>query len=281
MTSFIEQMTWLREMALNPKSMPISNMGIPNLDRRSLVLRSRTRPTNDANYRGNGFTFIQVSPDPIINELDPNVEPIVRLPAIQGGLKIFEVKGIPARYPRRLLEHESIEYIVDGKLTDNGTGVFDIFEGTLCHLQGIRQNATTWDLVLQQPIGEQQLWLVGDEIEDLFLELKSSSTFPPENEPKCVKYYDLVLVHSWVENDFYKYLLECRTDLQIAEIGRFRDKNTNTTVQPFIYPSSVYAGLNNQGIPVIADSEFKGNFVIEITSDCPLLDLDVEVSVIA
>ena len=147
MTNFALQMTLVRDLAC--RNIPL-NMGFPNLDRRSLILRIR----NPVGL----FSFIQIKPDPIVNELDPNIEPITRLPAVQGGLRLFEVKGVSAQYSRQILQYEAIEYILDGKLVKGYGTSDDVIDGTVCHLKGIRENTTTWDLTLQQPIGEQRLW---------------------------------------------------------------------------------------------------------------------------
>lgn len=131
---FIEQMIALRDRSASLAP----SFGVPNL--RSLIIVTRL-PGEER--------YLEIKPLPVINLLDTNNQEIEGLGNVTGVTRTYEVKGISRRYSREQLEHEAIDYVIDGKLKFG-----ELIHGTLCRLIRLTEQTITWDMTLEERQGE-------------------------------------------------------------------------------------------------------------------------------
>lgn len=121
-----------------------TNFGIPNV--RSLFIRTRTQD-GDTSY-------LEVIPIPIITEISNSQDRMNGISGLSGAAQFFDVKGVSRKYTLQQLEYEAVDYIIDGRLDTHG----QLQGGIICQLVSITENSITWDLRLQQKLGEQSLY---------------------------------------------------------------------------------------------------------------------------
>lgn len=136
--SFIQQMINLRDRGATLAS----KFGVPNV--RSLVII--TREENEDRY-------LEIEPHPIINEVRSENQEVEGLKSVTGITKTFEVKGISRKYSREQLEHHAIDYIIDGKVKFG-----KLISGITCRLISLNEQTTTWEMTLEQRIGESDFY---------------------------------------------------------------------------------------------------------------------------
>ncbi|MBN3946455.1 MAG: hypothetical protein HWQ38_08155 [Nostoc sp. NMS7] len=92
----------------------------------------------------NGTVIEEVIPTPVIQEVSLQLKTVEDLNSLKGMSKVFEVKGISKKYQRIQLESELIDFEIEG--------------GIKCQLIDIKENIITWDLRVEQKLGEQQIY---------------------------------------------------------------------------------------------------------------------------
>jgi len=92
----------------------------------------------------NGTVVEEVIPTPVIQEVTLELKTVEDLNSLKGMSKVFEVKGVSKKYQRIQLESESVDFEIEG--------------GIQCQLIDIKENTITWDLRLEQKLGEQQIY---------------------------------------------------------------------------------------------------------------------------
>lgn len=92
----------------------------------------------------NGTTVEEILPTPVIQEINLELKTVENLASLKGVSKVFEVKGISKKYQRIQLESEAVDFEIQG--------------GILCQLIDIKENTLTWDLRVEQKLGEQQIY---------------------------------------------------------------------------------------------------------------------------
>ena len=92
----------------------------------------------------NGLVREEVIPTPVIEEVTLELKTVEDLNSLKGMSKVFEVKGVSKKYQRIELESEFIS--------------FEIEEGIQCQLIDIKEKTITWDLRVEQKLGEQQIY---------------------------------------------------------------------------------------------------------------------------
>lgn len=129
MSDYIFQMTTLRDsMSSVAQIFKISNL------KKFYILRREN----------NGLIREEVIPIPVIQELNLQLKTVEDLNSLKGMSKVFEIKGVSKKYQRIQLESEFID--------------FEIEEGIHCQLIDIKENTITWDLRVEQKLGEQQIY---------------------------------------------------------------------------------------------------------------------------
>ena len=116
--------------------------GLPNV--RSLTIVTRL-PGEDR--------YLEIKPTPIINELSIQNQAIDGLNRVSGAVRTYEVKGISRRYTQEQLEHQAVDYIIDGKFKFG-----ELISGTLCRLTKLTEATLTWDMTLEERIGERNFY---------------------------------------------------------------------------------------------------------------------------
>lgn len=119
-----------------------TKFGLPNI--RSLIIVTRL-PGEDK--------YLEIKPTPTINELGTDSQAIDGLNRVSGAVKTYEVKGISRSYTKEQLEHQAVDYIIDGKLKFG-----EIISGTLCRLTKITEQTLTWEMTLEERIGERNFY---------------------------------------------------------------------------------------------------------------------------
>ncbi len=129
MSDFISQMIGLRD------SLPIvaTAFGISSLKRFYIHRREN-----------NGLVVEEVIPTPVIEEITLELKNVEDLNSLKGASKVFQVKGVSKTYQRIELESEFVDFEIEG--------------GIQCQLIDIKENTLTWDLRVEQKLGEQQIY---------------------------------------------------------------------------------------------------------------------------
>jgi hypothetical protein len=97
--------------------------------------------------QNNGFVTEEVIPTPVTQEITLELKTVEELNSLKGMSRVFQIKGISKKYARIQLESEFVDFeIVD-------------VEGSIkCQLIDIKENTLTWDLRVEQRLGEQQIY---------------------------------------------------------------------------------------------------------------------------
>lgn len=119
-----------------------TKFGLPTI--RSLIIVTRL-PGEDK--------YLEIKPTPVITTLGTENQPIDGLNRVSGAVKTYEVKGISRRYTQEQLEHQVVDYIIDGKLKFG-----ELISGTLCRLTKLTEQTLTWDMTLEERIGERDFY---------------------------------------------------------------------------------------------------------------------------
>ena len=92
------------------------------------------------------FVEREVRPRPISVEILQTQNAFDEAPNIRGQVKRWSVKGVSKRYTREELARQDYDYII------RQSGSIDV----VCRLSEIKLQTLTWDLILEQKLGEQQ-----------------------------------------------------------------------------------------------------------------------------
>jgi hypothetical protein len=111
---------------------------------RSLIIRRRNRDDE---------TFLEITPKPHITYTSPQEKGLEGATQIQAANQQFQVKGISKRYLYGDLVGQRLDYWIDGVVVDE-----QLTEGIQCSFVSIEEKSTTWDIVLESKIGEQQIY---------------------------------------------------------------------------------------------------------------------------
>lgn len=111
---------------------------------RSLVIRRRNRDDE---------TFLTITPKPHITYTSPQTKGLDGVSQIQAANQQFQVKGISKRYSYEDLIGQRLDYWIDGVVVDE-----QLTQGIECSFVSIEEHSTTWDMVLESKIGEQQIY---------------------------------------------------------------------------------------------------------------------------
>ena len=137
--SFIEQMIGLRDRVA-----PLAKeFGNPNV--LSLIIRKR---------ENGSFQYLEIKPDPVIQEDFPTREEIQKLSSVEGLTRTFSVSGISRKYREEQLRGIGIDYLIGGRLS-LGSAV----GGVVCNLVSLDRKTLTWDAILVERISEQNFYL--------------------------------------------------------------------------------------------------------------------------
>lgn len=136
--SFVEQMIALRDR-ISPLA---GGFGNPNVQ--SLVVRTRV---------GDGYEYLEITPDPVIQDQFPSKEGIENLSSVEGITKSYSVKGISRRYLEEQLKGEGVDYLVGADTTLYPP------DGVVCNLVSLTENIVTWDMELVEKISSQGFYL--------------------------------------------------------------------------------------------------------------------------
>lgn len=137
--SFINQMIGLRD-----RLAPLADeFGHPNV--RSLIIRKRT---------STGVEYLEITPDPVIEEEFPSKEAVQELRSVEGITKTYSVSGISRKYTEEQLRGAGIDYLVGARLK-LGSPV----GGVVCNLVSLTPKTLTWDAVLIERISERNFYL--------------------------------------------------------------------------------------------------------------------------
>ena len=129
MSDYISQMIGLRD------SMPDIAIAFKISSLKKFYIRRR---------ENNGLTVEQVTPTPVIEEVSLELKNVADLNSLKGASKVFQVKGVSKRYTRLQLESEFVDFEIEGDIQ--------------CQLIDIKENTLSWDLRLEQKLGEQQVY---------------------------------------------------------------------------------------------------------------------------
>lgn len=137
--SFIEQMIGLRDRVA-----PLAKeFGNPNV--LSLIVRKR---------ENGSFQYLEIKPDPVIQEDFPTREEIQKLSSVEGLTRSFSVSGISRKYREEQLRGIGIDYLIGGRLS-----LGSVVGGVVCNLVSLEEKTLTWDAVLVERISEQNFYL--------------------------------------------------------------------------------------------------------------------------
>lgn len=137
--SFIEQMIGLRDRVA-----PLAKeFGNPNVS--SLIIRKRENGV---------FRYLEIKPDPVIEEDFPNREEIQNLSSVEGLTRTYSVSGISRKYREDQLRGIGIDYLIGGRIS-----LGEAVGGVVCNLVSLNEKTLTWDAVLIERIGEQNFYL--------------------------------------------------------------------------------------------------------------------------
>jgi hypothetical protein len=95
----------------------------------------------------NGYEMERIVPDPWVSEVNFDLKTVENLNSIRGMNRVLEIKGVSFKYPRSALEGENIDYQIHEK-----------GEVLSCKLVKITDNGLTWELTVEERIGEQGLY---------------------------------------------------------------------------------------------------------------------------
>lgn len=119
------------------------DFGNPNVT--SLIIRKR----------GNGSVeYLEIKPDPIIEEDFPNREQIQDLRSVEGLIRTYTVSGISRKYREDQLRGAGIDYLVGGRMR-----LASPVGGVSCNLVSLSEKTLTWDAVLVERISENNFYL--------------------------------------------------------------------------------------------------------------------------
>jgi hypothetical protein len=142
LSNFLSQMTNLRD------NLVVGVSGLPN--QRSLILRHRSY--NDLSQEPS-YSHTIILPLPIITLSFPRLEALDGTRTLKLATGKLQVKGISKSYSRQLLERSGTEYFVDATLTPSG-----VEGGFQCDFDSITENTLTWEITLNQRIGDKYLY---------------------------------------------------------------------------------------------------------------------------
>jgi hypothetical protein len=92
----------------------------------------------------NGLVIEEVLPTPMVEEITLELKNVEDLNSLKTASKVFQIKGVSKKYERIQLESEFIDFQIEG--------------GIDCQLIDIKENTLTWDLRVEQKLGEQQIY---------------------------------------------------------------------------------------------------------------------------
>lgn len=137
--SFIEQMIGLRDRVA-----PLAKeFGNPNV--LSLIVRKRENGV---------FRYLEIKPDPVIEEDFPTREEIQKLSSVEGLTRTYSISGISRKYQEDQLRGIGIDYLIGGRIS-----LGEAVGGVVCNLVSLNRKTLTWDAVLIERIGEQNFYL--------------------------------------------------------------------------------------------------------------------------
>lgn len=139
MSNFIEQMSKLRSSL----SHLVSHLEVPNI--KTLIVRKKVAR--------NVYEYLQVEPNPVVTINSPTLEPMTDISAVKLLISKYSVKGVSRNYKSSQLFGDGIDYIIGGEMR-LGT----LVGGVTCKFISCQENALTWDIELEQKIGEQNLY---------------------------------------------------------------------------------------------------------------------------
>lgn len=139
MTPFIQQMIFVRDQIAGLAG----EFGNPNIS--SLIIRKRI---------GTSVSYLEIAPNPVIQEDFPSRESIENLSSIEGLKRIFNVSGVSRKYQEEQLRGIGVDYLIGARLK-LGTPV----GGRTCSLVSMDKKTLTWELQLVERIAEQNYYL--------------------------------------------------------------------------------------------------------------------------
>jgi hypothetical protein len=139
MSSFIEQMGKLRSNL----SHLVSHLEVPNI--KTLIIRKKVSR--------NVYEYLQINPNPVVTINSPMSEPMTDVSAVKLLVSKYSVKGVSRNYKSSQLFGDGIDYIIGGEMR-LGT----LVGGISCKFVSCQENSLTWDIELEQKIGEQSLY---------------------------------------------------------------------------------------------------------------------------
>jgi hypothetical protein len=139
MSSFIEQMGKLRSNL----SHLVSHLEVPNI--KTLIIRKKVSR--------NVYEYLQINPTPVVTINSPMSEPMTDVSAVKLLVSKYSVKGVSRNYKASQLFGDGIDYVIGGEMR---LGV--LVGGVSCKFVSCQENSLTWDIELEQKIGEQSLY---------------------------------------------------------------------------------------------------------------------------
>ena len=136
---FIEQMSSLRS---NFSSL-VSHFDVPNI--KSLIVRRKLSKEV--------YEYLEILPKPVVMISTPSAEAMNDISGVKLLVSRYNVKGVSRNYKSTQLFGDGIDYLIDGEMR---LGV--LVGGTVCKFVSCQENALTWDIELEQKIGEQSLY---------------------------------------------------------------------------------------------------------------------------